>query len=124
MRLLKVEQVLMVSDHSYRMACPLEIVFPFSESVDHSKEFTVKNVVVMLCSGKSFGEEGTRVQVFIKICLHKDCPSGCEGGIGHDHEGFSGVWESQDRSLNKGCLQSFKCGVAFCCPVPFCLPFG
>ena len=84
MRLLKVGQVFVVGDHSYRMACPLEIVFPLGESVDHSKEFAVKNVIVALCSRKSFGEEGTRVQVSIKVCLHKDCPSGCEGGIGHD----------------------------------------
>ena len=81
----------MVSDHSYRVACPLEIVFPLGESVDYGKEFTVKNVIVALCSGKSFGEEGTRVQVSVKVCLHKNCPSGCKGGIGHDCEGFSGV---------------------------------
>ena len=91
MRLLKVGQVFVVSDHSYRVACPLEIVFPFSESMDHSKEFMVRNVVVMLCSRKSFGEEGTGVQVSIKVCLHKDCPSGCEGGIGHNCEGFNGI---------------------------------
>ena len=124
MRLLKVGQVFVVSDHSYRVACPLEIVFPFGESVDHGKEFTVKNVVVTLWSEKSFGEEGTRVQVSIKVCLHKDCPSGCEGSIGHDCKEFSGVWESQDRSLGEGHFQSFKCGVAFCCPVPFCSLFG
>ena len=91
MRLLKVGQVFVVSDHSYRVACPLEIVFPLSESMDHGKELMVKNVIVVLCSGKSFGEEGTGVQVSIKVCLYEDCPSGCEGGIGHDHEEFSGV---------------------------------
>ena len=79
MRLLKVGQVFVVSDHSYRMAHPLEIVFPLSESMDHSEEFMVKNVVVVFCSGKIFGEEGTRVQVSIKVCLHEDCPSGYEG---------------------------------------------
>ena len=122
-RLLKVGQVLVVGDHSYRVACSLEIVFPFSESIDHNKKFMVKNVVVMLCSGKSFGEEGIGVQVSIKVCLHKDCPSGCEGGIGHDCERFSGVWKSQDRSLGEGCFQCFKCSVTFCCPVPFCFFF-
>ena len=124
MRLLKVGQVFVVSDHSYRVAHPLEIVFPLSESMDHGKELTVKNVIVVLYSGKSFGEEGTRVQVSIKVCLHEDYPSGCKGGIGHDCEGLSGVWESQDRSLGEGHLQSFKCSVAFCCPVPFCSFFG
>ena len=124
MRLLKVGQVFVVSDHSYKVACSLEIVFPLSESVDHGKELAVKNIIVVFCSGKSFGEEGTRVQVSIKVCLHKDCPSGYEGGIGHDHEGFSGVWKSQDRSLGEGCFQSFKCGIAFYCPVPFCSLFG
>ena len=124
MRLLKVGQVFVVSNHSYRVACPLEVVFSLSESMDHGKELMVENVIVVLCSRKSFGEEGRRVQVSIKVCLHEDCPSGCEGGIGYDHEGFSGVWESQDRSLGEGCLQGFKCSVAFCCPVPFCSFFG
>ena len=39
----------MVSDHSHRMACSLEIVFPFSESMDYDKEFSVKDVIVVLC---------------------------------------------------------------------------
>ena len=123
MWLLKIGQVLVVSDHSYRVACSLEIVFPFSKSMDHSKELLVKDVVVLFCSRKGFGEEGTGVQVFIEVCLHKNCPSGCEEGIGHDCEGFSGVWKSQDRSLGEGCFQSFKCSVTFCCPVPFCFFF-
>ena len=86
MRLLKVGQVFVVSDHSYRMAHPLEIVFPLSESMDHSEEFMVKNIIVVFCGRESFGEEGIRVQVSIKVCLYKDCPSGCEGGISHDYE--------------------------------------
>ena len=85
------KQILVVGDHSYRVACSLEIVFPFGKSMDHSKEFTVKDVIVTVCSRKGFEEEGTRVQVSIKVCLHKDCPCGCEGGVGHDCEGFSGV---------------------------------
>ena len=84
----------MISDHCHRVACPLEIVFPLGESMDHSKEFMVKNVVVAFSNEKSFEEEGTRVQVSIKVCLHEDYPSGCERGIGHDYEGFGGIWES------------------------------
>ena len=61
MWLLKIGQVLVVSDHRYRVTCSLEIVFPFSESVDHSKEFSVEDVVISFCSGKGFGEEGTGV---------------------------------------------------------------
>ena len=124
MQLLEIGQVLVVSDHDYRVACPLEIVFPFSKSMDHGKEFTIKDVIVMFYSRKSFGEEDIGVQVSIKVCLHKNCPSGCEGGVSHDHEGFSGVWESQNRSLGEGHFQCFKCGIAFCCPVPFCSLFG
>ena len=105
MWLLKIGQVLVVSDHSYGVACSLEIVFPFSESMDHSKELSVQDVIVSFCSGKGFEEEGTGVQVFIEVCLHENCPSGYEIGIGHDCEGFSGVWESQDRSLGEGCFQ-------------------
>ena len=114
----------MVSDHSYRVACSLEIVFPFSKGMDHSKEFLVKDVIVTFCSGKSFGEEGTGMQFPIKVCLHKNCPSGCEGGVGHDREGFSGVWESQNKSLGKGHFQCFKCSIAFYCLVPFFSLFG
>ena len=91
MRLLKVGQVFMVSDHCHRVACPLEIVFPLGESLDYSKEFAVKNVIVAFCRRKSFGEEGTRVQVFIKVCLHEDYSSGCEGDTSHNCEGFGGV---------------------------------
>ena len=89
----------MVSDHSYRVACSLEIVFPFSKRMDHGKKFPVKDVVVSFCSRKGFGEEGTGVQVSIEVCLHKNHPGGCERDISHDHEGFNGVWESQDRSF-------------------------
>ena len=94
MRLLKVGQVFVVSDHSHRMAHPLKIVFPLSESMDHSKEFMVKNIIVAFCGRESFREEGTRMQVSIKVCLHKDCPSDCEEGIGHDCEWFGNVRES------------------------------
>ena len=114
----------MVSDHNYRVVCPLEIVFLLGESMDHGKELVIKNVIIVFCSGKSFGEKSTRVQVSIEVCLHKDYPSSCEGGISHDHEGFSGVWESQDRSLGENHFQGFKYGVAFCCPVTFCSLFG
>ena len=63
MRLLKVGQVFVVSDHYLRVACPLEIVFPLGESMDHSEEFMVKNIIAVFCDRESFGEEGIRVQV-------------------------------------------------------------
>ena len=94
MWLLKIGQVFVISDHNYGVACSLEIVFPFSKSMDHSKELSVKDVIVSFCSGKGFGKEGTGAQVSIEVCLHKNHPSGCERGISHDCEGFSGVWES------------------------------
>ena len=94
----------MVSDHSYRVACFLEIVFLFNETMYYDKELSVKDIVVPFYSRKSFGEKGIGVQVSIKVCLHKDCPSGCEGGLGHDGEGFGGVQEGQDRSLGEDCL--------------------
>ena len=114
----------MVSDHSYRVACSLEIVFPFSKGMDHGQEFLVKDVIVSFCSREGFGEEGIGVQVSIKVCLHKNCPSGYLQGNGHDRKGFSGVWESQDRSLGEGCFQCLECDITFCCPVPFCSLFG
>ena len=77
MWLFKIGQVLVVSDHSYRVACSLKIVFLFGKGMDHSKEFLVKDVIVVFSGRKSFGEEGTGVQVSIKFCLHKNCPSGC-----------------------------------------------
>ena len=61
MWLLKVGQVLVVSDHSYRVACSLEIVFSFSKSMDHGQELSVKDVIVLFCNGKDFGEESTGV---------------------------------------------------------------
>ena len=44
----------MVSDHSHRMVCSLEVVFPFGESMDYSKEFSVEDVIVAFHSRKSF----------------------------------------------------------------------
>ena len=38
----------MVSDHDHRVACFLEVVFPFSESMDYGKELLVKDVVTFL----------------------------------------------------------------------------
>ena len=61
MWLLKVGQVLVLSDHSYGVAYSLEIVFPFGKGMDHSQELSVKDVIVSFCSGKGFGEEGTGV---------------------------------------------------------------
>ena len=61
MWLLKIGQVLVVSDHSYGVACSLEIVFSFSESMDHSKELLIKDIIVSFCSEKGFGEEDTGV---------------------------------------------------------------
>ena len=61
MWLLKIGQVLVVSNHHYRVTCSLEIVFPFSESMDHGKELSVKDVIVLFCSREGFGEEGTGV---------------------------------------------------------------
>ena len=51
----------MVSDHSHRMAHSLKIVFLFGKSMDYGKEFSVENVVVVLCGQKGFGKEGTGV---------------------------------------------------------------
>ena len=51
----------MVCNHSHRVACPLEIVLSFHESVYYSKELSIEDVVILFYSRKSFEEEGTRV---------------------------------------------------------------
>ena len=51
----------MVSDHSHRVAHPLKIMFSFSESMYYSEELLVKDVIVLFCGRKGFGEEGIRV---------------------------------------------------------------
>ena len=61
MRLFKIGQVFVVSDHSYWMAHALEIVLPLSESMYYGKELLVKDVIIPFCGKKSFEEEGTRV---------------------------------------------------------------
>ena len=61
MRLLKVGQVFVVSNHSHRMARSLEIVFLFGESMDDGKEFLVENITVTFCSQKDFGKKGIGV---------------------------------------------------------------
>ena len=39
----------------------MEVVFPFGESMDHSEEFSVENVVVALSGQKSFGKKSIGV---------------------------------------------------------------
>ena len=52
----------------------MEIVYPFSESMDYSKEFSVKNVIVALCSQNGFGEEGAGVWFPLKSACIRTAP--------------------------------------------------
>ena len=61
MRLFKIGQVFVVSDHSHRVACPLAIVLPLNEDMYYSKELLIKDVIVPFYNRKSFGEEGIEV---------------------------------------------------------------
>ena len=95
-RVFDIGEVLVVGDNGNGMWGILEILFPFKEDEDDSKEFSIVNVIIMFGRGKSLGEVGTGMEVTICVFLHEDCSHGKKGGIRHDMEWTRDIRDSED----------------------------
>ena len=62
----------------------MDVLFPFLECKDDSKEFPIIDVVISLSRDKHFGEVSTRMHVAINVILKKDGSGSEERGISHD----------------------------------------
>ena len=91
--ILKVGQVLVVSDDGDRMRCTLNVLTPFSESKDDCKEFAVINIVVSFGWEESTREVGTRMEITVGIRLEQDGACCEQRGVGHN-----GKWSSNIRN--------------------------
>ena len=80
-----------------RVRSSLQVLLPFDESEDDSEELSIIYVVVAFCGGEGFGEVSAGVKVSCFIRLHQDRTGGEEGGVGHEGEGASDVWDAQHR---------------------------
>ena len=84
----------MVGEDGDGMRSSLQVLFPFDEGEDDSEELPIIYVVVSFCGGESFGEVSAGVKVSSCIRLHQDCTSCEEGGVGHEGEGASDIWDA------------------------------
>ena len=91
MRVLDIKKVLVISDNGDRVRGALEIMLPFGEGEDDSKEFSVINIVVVLSEGEDSREVGTGMGVTVGIFLHKNCSSSEERCISYEEEEFRDI---------------------------------
>ena len=69
--------------------------------MNDGKELLIIYVIISLSRGESFGEIGARVEIAVGVFLHEDAARGSEGGVSHDKERFSMVWEREDGLFQK-----------------------
>ena len=86
----------MIGDDGDRMRGALEVMLPFREGEDDSKEFSVINVIVALSEREGFREVGIGMGVTAGVFLHKDCSSSKEEYISHEEEGFRDIRDEEN----------------------------
>ena len=69
-RVLEIGQVLMIGEDGDRVRSSLQILFPFRESKDNSKEFPIIDVIVALGQREGLGKISARVKISCLIRLH------------------------------------------------------
>ena len=84
----------MVSEDGDGVRSSLQVLLPLDESEDDGKELSIIYVVVVFCEGEGLGEVSAGVKVSCVIRLHQDGTSGEEGGVGHESEGASDIWDA------------------------------
>ena len=84
----------MVGENGDGVRGSLQVLLPFDEGKDDGEELSIIYVVITFCRGEGFGEVSAGVKVTCVIRLHQDYTSGEEGGIGHEGEGASDVWDT------------------------------
>ena len=109
----------MVGDDGDRMGGPLDILFPFFQCEDHSKEFLIIDVIILFGRDKHLGKIGARVEITIEIILKEDSSSSKEGSIGHDGKRMSNVQDAKDRSGGKGIAKGVEGSLLEWGPIPW-----
>ena len=98
----------MVSDNRDRVWGALEVLLPFRECQDNSKEFPVIDVIVSFGWGEHLREVSIWLEITICVFLHKDSASSKQRGIRHDMEWAGDIWDGKDRGGGKDCFESVK----------------
>ena len=93
-RVLEIGEILVVGEDRDGVRSSLQVLLPFDESEDDGEELSIIYVVVAFCGGEGLGEVGAGVKVSCFIRLHQDGTSGEEGGVGHESEGVSDIWDA------------------------------
>ena len=88
----------MICDYDHWMFCSSEVIAPFLQGLDDSKEFPVVNVVVLFCQGEGGRMIGTGVEIPIGVPLHEYSSSGSERDVSHDEEQLGGIQHLDYRS--------------------------
>ena len=96
--LMEVRQVLVVGKDLDGERGSVEVVPPRLQGTDNGKEFSVVDVVVMLCWDERLGEVGAGVPIAIRVGLKEDGTRGIFQGISGNHKRFGEVWEVEDGS--------------------------
>ena len=118
-RVLYIGEILMVGDDGDRMEGSLDLLLPFLQHKDDSKEFPIIDVVFSLSRNKSFGEVCAGVGVVIEIILKEDGSSREEGSIGHNEKGASDIRDTKDRARGEGIVKGVKGFLLEWSPVPW-----
>ena len=72
----------------------LQVLPPFYEGEDNSKELSIIYIIVAFCCGEGLGKISARVEVSCFIRLHQNGTCGEERSIGHEGEGASDIGDA------------------------------
>ena len=108
----------MVGDDSDRMRGSLDVLFPFVQCEDDSKEFSIVDVIVPFSRNKRLREVGAGMGIAIEVILEEDSSSSEEGSVGHDRERACNVWDAKDWPRGKGSAEGIKRFLLKWGPVP------
>ena len=117
-RVLDIREVFVVSDDGNGVWSALEILFPFREDEDNSKEFPVIDVRVAFSWGEHLGEVSTRIEITICVLLHKDSSGSEKESIRHDVKGGRNIRDGKNRRCGKDGLEDIKRLLVKRCPNP------
>ena len=92
--LFEIPQVLVVCNYCYRMFHTSEVVTPFLQGLDDSKELSIVDGIVLFGRRKGGRMVSTGVKVSVGVFLHEYPSGGSEGGVSHNKEWL-------------GCIQHF-----------------
>ena len=115
--LFEIPQILMICYHYHWVFSSGEVVVPLLQGLDDHKEFSIIDVIVSFCQREDGRVICTGMEISVRIFLHKYSSRSSEGGIGHDKEGFGGVWHLDHRGRKEHFFKFDKGVVLFLSPM-------